>query len=69
MDGQNTPRTVDEVYDDYLGRRLGLIKALTTGASLNPAAVTIFCLKILEEKSIRERAFVGDPRVRRLSQM
>ena len=28
---QNTPRTVDEVFNDFKGRRAGLIKALTTG--------------------------------------
>lgn len=27
---QNTPRTVDEVFNDFKGRRAGLIKALTT---------------------------------------
>ncbi|KNA21878.1 hypothetical protein SOVF_039020 [Spinacia oleracea] len=27
---QNTPRTVDEVFNDFKGRRVGLIKALTT---------------------------------------
>ena len=26
-----TPRTVDEVFTDFRGRRAGLIKALTTG--------------------------------------
>lgn len=26
------PRTVDEVYSDFKGRRAGLIKALTTGS-------------------------------------
>lgn len=29
---EHTPRTVEEVYEDYLGRRAGLIKALTAGA-------------------------------------
>ncbi|KAL9241853.1 hypothetical protein vseg_015915 [Gypsophila vaccaria] len=32
MDGmpQNSPRTVEEVFNDFKGRRIGLIKALTT---------------------------------------
>jgi hypothetical protein len=29
--GHPVPRTVDEVFSDYKGRRAGLIKALTTG--------------------------------------
>lgn len=29
---QNTPRTVEEVFNDFKGRRAGLIKALTTDA-------------------------------------
>jgi len=29
--GVYNPRTVEEVYRDYQGRRNGLIKALTTG--------------------------------------
>lgn len=29
------PRTVEEVFSDYKGRRAGLIKALTTGQSLH----------------------------------
>jgi len=29
------PRTVEEVFSDYKGRRAGLIKALTTGQSVH----------------------------------
>lgn len=28
---QNNPRTVEEVFRDFKGRRAGMIKALTTG--------------------------------------
>lgn len=31
MEGTRIPRTVDEVFNDFKGRRAGLIKALTTG--------------------------------------
>lgn len=30
--GQYNPRTVEEVFKDFKGRRNGLIKALTTGS-------------------------------------
>lgn len=30
----NSPRTVEEVFKDFKGRRIGLIKALTTGVCL-----------------------------------
>lgn len=32
---QYNPRTVEEVFRDFKGRRAGLIKALTTGIQLN----------------------------------
>lgn len=31
--GQYNPRTVEEVFRDFKGRRAGMIKALTTGLS------------------------------------
>lgn len=30
---QSNPRTVDEVFKDFKGRRSGMLKALTTGSS------------------------------------
>lgn len=30
------PRTVEEVFQDFKGRRAGLIKALTTGTQFSP---------------------------------
>lgn len=33
--GHYNPRTVEEVFKDFRGRRAGMIKALTTGASLS----------------------------------
>jgi hypothetical protein len=38
MDGggaQYNPRTVEEVFRDFKGRRAGMVKALTTGSSLS----------------------------------
>lgn len=32
MDGSYNPRTVEEVFRDFKGRRAGLLKALTTGS-------------------------------------
>lgn len=32
--GHYNPRTVEEVFRDFKGRRAGMIKALTTGYSL-----------------------------------
>jgi hypothetical protein len=32
--GQYNPRTVEEVFRDFKGRRAGMIKALTTGLAL-----------------------------------
>jgi len=35
------PRTVEEVFSDYKGRRAGLIKALTTGQLVHHSLATI----------------------------
>jgi hypothetical protein len=38
MDGggaQYNPRTVEEVFRDFKGRRAGMVEALTTGSSLS----------------------------------
>lgn len=45
MDGgaQYNPRTVDEVFRDFKGRRAGMIKALTTGRSLC-SKMSCFCV-------------------------
>jgi hypothetical protein len=34
MDQQYNPRTVEEVFRDFKGRRAGIIRALTTGRLL-----------------------------------
>ena len=38
--GQYNPRTVEEVFRDFKGRRAGMVKALTTG--LSPSLSLIF---------------------------
>ncbi|KAF3537820.1 hypothetical protein F2Q69_00024955 [Brassica cretica] len=45
-DGAYNPRTVEEVFRDYNGRRNGMIKALTTGKTLVSSTLTfpLFCL-------------------------
>jgi hypothetical protein len=40
--GHPVPRTVDEVFSDYKGRRAGLIKALTTGHCLLSSSSFLF---------------------------
>lgn len=40
---QNSPRTVEEVFRDFKGRRVGLIKALTTGVFFS---FVLFCVSI-----------------------
>lgn len=39
-----TPRTVDEVFTDFRGRRAGLIKALTTGQFLSSLSLCLCSL-------------------------
>lgn len=44
MDGgvNYNPRTVEEVFRDFKGRRAGMIKALTTGLSLSLSHSLLF---------------------------
>ena len=50
--GQYNPRTVEEVFRDFKGRRAGMVKALTTGLSPSLSLIfsflfSIFIFKIL----------------------
>lgn len=38
MDAQYNPRTVEEVFRDFKGRRAGLVRALTAGTAAAAAA-------------------------------
>ncbi|KAK4790036.1 hypothetical protein SAY86_017340 [Trapa natans] len=59
MDGgvqQYSPRTVEEVFQDFKGRRAGLIKALTTGQEekllkrfLNQFGILLFSFQYIHE--------------------
>ena len=40
--GHYNPRTVEEVFRDFKGRRAGMIKALTTGLSLSMILFSFF---------------------------
>ncbi|KAL0828208.1 hypothetical protein Bca101_051886 [Brassica carinata] len=45
-DGAYNPRTVEEVFRDYNGRRNGMIKALTTGKTLMFMSSTAFVIPV-----------------------
>ena len=50
--GQYNPRTVEEVFRDFKGRRAGMIKALTTGSRSysNFLSFSVFFLKKKKKK-------------------
>jgi hypothetical protein len=50
--GQYNPRTVEEVFRDFKGRRAGMIKALTTGLALALRINSSF-LSFLSFQSVR----------------
>jgi hypothetical protein len=43
------PRTVDEVFKDFKGRRSGMLKALTTGMSTGVLVDSRFIVAVVEE--------------------
>lgn len=59
MDGgaAYNPRTVEEVFRDFKGRRAGMIKALTTGLSLSLSQ--IFSLFLSSHIEFVSTLFVG----------
>lgn len=49
------PRTVEEVFSDFKGRRAGLIKALTNGFSLpllSPPPFFVFLVSVIAESML-----------------
>ena len=59
MDGgaAYNPRTVEEVFRDFKGRRAGMIKALTTGLSLSLSQM--FSLFLISHIEFVSTLFVG----------
>ena len=61
MDGgaAYNPRTVEEVFRDFKGRRAGMIKALTTGLSLSLSLSQMFSLFLISHIEFVSTLFVG----------